>query len=106
MSPNTRFTRYRYYMRHSFLSVPWFDKVDELIAAAGSLDIPAEMKAVKVNVTVTSPKGDAEVHLANGLFTRGHQAGAPTSLTLTEELARKVFVDGDNAAGVQAFLSG
>jgi hypothetical protein len=93
-------------MRNPFLSAAWFDKVDELIAAAGDLQIPAEMKAVKVNVTVTSPKGNAEIYLSNGLFTRGHQAGAPTQLTLTEELARKVFVDGDNAAGVQAFLAG
>lgn len=93
-------------MRSPFLSAAWFDKVDELIAAAGDLQIPAEMKAVKVNVTVTSPKGNAEIYLSNGLFTRGHQPGAPTTLTLTEDLARKVFVDGDNAAGVQAFLAG
>ena len=93
-------------MRNPFLSAAWFDKVDELIAAAGDLQIPAEMKAVKVNVTVTSAKGNAEIYLSNGLFTRGHQTGAPTTLTLTEELARKVFVDGDNAAGVQAFLAG
>lgn len=93
-------------MRYSFLSAEWFDKVDELIAAAGDLQIPAEMKAVKINITVTSPNGDAQVFLEDGLFSRGHRPGAPTTLTLTEELARKVFVDGDNAAGVQAFLAG
>ena len=93
-------------MRHAFLSASWFENVDELIAAAGDLQIPAEMKAVKINITVTSPRGDAQVFLEDGLFSRGHRAGAPTSLSLTEELARKVFVDGDNAAGVQAFLAG
>ena len=93
-------------MRHAFLSAAWFDKVDELIAAAGDLQIPAAMKAVKVNITVTSPRGDAQVYLENGLFSRGHRDGTPTSLTLSEELARKVFVDGDSAAGVQAFLAG
>ena len=93
-------------MLHAFLSAPWFDKVDELIAAAGDLQIPAEMKAVKINITVTSPRGDSLVFLENGLFSRGHRDGTPTTLTLTEELARKVFVDGDNAAGVQAFLTG
>ena len=45
-------------MRYAFLSDEWFTKVDELIAAAGDLQIPPEMKAVEVNVTVTSPAGD------------------------------------------------
>jgi hypothetical protein len=93
-------------MAHTFLSPEWFAAVDELIAKAGDLNIPAEMKAVEVNVTVTSAKGDIPVFLKDGMFSQGHRAGAPTSLTLSEELARKIFVDGDNAAGVQAFLSG
>ena len=93
-------------MRHVFLSAEWFARVDELIAQAGDLQIPAEMKAVEVNVTVTSPHGDAQVYLKDGLFSRGHRDGAPTSLTLSEELARKIFVEGDAAAGVQAFLAG
>jgi hypothetical protein len=46
------------------------------------------------------------VFLKDGLFSQGHRTGAPTSLTLTEELARKIFVDADTAAGVQAFLAG
>ena len=93
-------------MAHTFLSSEWFAKVDELIAQAGDLNIPAEMKAVEVNITVTSAAGDKQVFLEDGLFSQGHRAGAPTSLTLSEDLARKIFVDGDNAAGVQAFLSG
>jgi len=93
-------------MRHAFLSPEWFAKVDELIAQAGDLQIPAEMKAVEVNVTVTSPSGDAHVYLKDGLFSQGHREGVPTSLTLSAELARKIFVEGDAAAGVQAFLAG
>ncbi|MBA3464630.1 MAG: SCP-2 sterol transfer family protein [Deltaproteobacteria bacterium] len=93
-------------MAHTFLSAEWFAKVDELIAQAGDLNIPAEMKAVEVNITVASANGEKSVFLKDGLFSQGHRTGAPTSLTLTEELARKIFVDGDNAAGVQAFLAG
>ena len=91
---------------YPFLSDAWFQKVDELIAAAGDLQIPPAMKAVAVNVTVTSPAGETKLFMKDGLFTRGHNAGAPTSLTLTAELARKIFVDADVAAGVQAFLEG
>jgi hypothetical protein len=93
-------------MPYEFLSDEWFTKVDELIAAAGDLKIPEAMMAVEVNVTVTSPKGEIPLFMKQGLFVRGHQAGAPTTLKLSSDLARKIFVDGDVSAGVQGFLTG
>jgi len=93
-------------MPYQFLSDEWFQEVDRLIAAAGDLKIPDAMKAVEVNVTVTSPGGNTELFMKDGLFTRGHQPSAPTKLTIESALARKIFVDGDAAAGVQAFLEG
>ena len=93
-------------MSYAFLSAEWFEKVDELIAGAGDLQVPEEMKAVEVNVTVTTATGATELFMKDGLFTRGHRDGAPTSLTLSEQLARKIFVEADTAAGVQAFLAG
>src|SRR5687767_2122705 len=93
-------------MRYEFLSSEWFDKVDEMVAAAGDLQIPPAMKEVEVNVTVTAPGGDIALNMKQGLFYRGHEAGAPTRLTLSAALARRIFVDADVAAGVQAFLSG
>jgi hypothetical protein len=93
-------------MRFEFLSTAWFDKVDELVAAAGDLQIPPAMKAALVNVTVTSPSRATQLYMKDGLFYRGHQADAPTALKLSEDLARRIFIDGDAAAGVQAFLAG
>jgi hypothetical protein len=96
-------------MPYAFLSDEWFTKVEELVAAAGDLRVPPAMKAVEVNVTVTgSAAGAAEVRLAmkEGLFTRGHRSDFATTLTLSADLARKIFIDGDTAAGVQAFLAG
>lgn len=93
-------------MTYDFLSDAWFSKVDELIATAGDLQIPAAMKAVEVNVTVTGSAGTTELSLKDGLFTRGHRPDFGTRLTLSADLARKIFVDGDSAAGVQAFLAG
>jgi hypothetical protein len=90
---------------YEFLSKEWFAKVDELIAQAGDLKIPPEMKAVAVDITVKSTGGDKPIHLEDGLFGPGH-IGADTKLTLSEELARKIFIEADAAAGVQAFLSG
>lgn len=96
-------------MPYAFLSDEWFTKVEELVAAAGDLHIPPAMKAVEVNVTVTGAAvGPAEVRLAmkEGLFTRGHRSDFATTLTLSADLARRIFIDGDTAAGVQAFLDG
>jgi hypothetical protein len=93
-------------MRHEFLSDAWFDAVDALIAVAGDLKIPPEMKAVDVNVTITDPAGDTKVFMKDGLFTRGHQPGVTTTLRLPSAVARKIFVEGDVAAGVQAFMTG
>ena len=96
-------------MPYAFLSDEWFTKVEALVAAAGDLKIPSAMKAVEVNVTVTgSAAGPGEVRLAmkEGLFTRGHRSDFATTLTLSADLARKIFIDGDTAAGVQAFLDG
>jgi hypothetical protein len=96
-------------MPYAFLSDEWFTKVEELVAAAGDLKIPPAMKTVEVNVTVTgAAAGPAEVRLAmkEGLFTRGHRPDFATTLTLSADLARKIFIEGDTAAGVQAFLDG
>lgn len=93
-------------MSYPFLSDAWFSKVDELVAAAGDLQIPSAMAAVEVNITVTSAHGDTQLAMTDGLFTRGHRAGVATTLTLSAELARKIFIDGDTAAGAQAFFEG
>jgi hypothetical protein len=97
-------------MPYAFLSDEWFTKVEELVAAAGDLQIPPAMKVVEVNVTVTgSPSaasGEVRIAMREGLFTRGHRSDFTTTLTLSADLARKIFIDGDTAAGVQAFLDG
>jgi hypothetical protein len=93
-------------MRLTFLSDEWFTKVDELIAAAGDLQIPEPMRVAKVNITVTSASGTTELHLQDGLFKRGHVQAFTTKLSVGEDIARKIFVDGDAPAGVQAFLEG
>lgn len=93
-------------MPYAFLSDEWFTEVDKLIADAGDLKIPPAMKDAKVNITVTGSKGSTDLSMKDGLFTRGHDPSYATKLTVGEEIARKIFVEGDAAAGVQAFLEG
>jgi hypothetical protein len=93
-------------MRYEFLSDEWFDKVEQMVAAAGDLQIPPAMKSVAVNVTITGAAGgERQLFMKDGLFIRGHQQ-APTTLTLDAALARRIFIEADAAAGVQAFLEG
>src|SRR5258705_13494153 len=93
-------------MRFPFLSDEWFTKVDELIAAAGELQIPDAMRTAEVNIIVKSAAGETKLFMKDGLFKRGHDPGFTTSLTLGEAIALKIFVDGDTAAGVQAVPGG
>jgi hypothetical protein len=90
----------------AFLSDPWFDEVAKLMASAGDLNLPAPMRNVKVNVTIKRADGDVPAFVEDGVVARGHRSGADATITLDEALARKLFVEADAAAGVQAFLEG
>ena len=91
----------------AFLSDPWFDEVAKLMASVGDLNLPAPMRNVKVNVTIKrAAGGDVPAFVEDGVVARGHRPGADATITLDEALARKLFVEADAAAGVQAFLEG
>lgn len=90
-----------------FLTDEWFEKVDQMRADAGDLEIPEALAAVTINVTVTEEGGeDLKMNLNGGDFIKGHSDDAPTTLTLTSDLAKKIFIDGDSQAGMQAFMAG
>ena len=91
----------------AFLSQEWFAKVDQLTAAAGDLNVPASLANLVLNVTVTgAPEGSVDMALNGGKFERGHNASAGTKLILPADLLRKIFLEGDAAAGMQGFMTG
>jgi hypothetical protein len=91
---------------HAFLSADWFAEVDKLVDAAGDLQIPEAMRAAEINVTIKTAQGETQAYVKDGRLHQGHRDAAPTAITLDESLARKVFVEADTAAGIQAFLAG
>ncbi len=92
-------------MAHEFLSDEWMDAVEALNDEAP--EPPAATKDVVINLVVTdSPFGDRESHMAAGKFQRGLSDGAGTTMTMTYDVAKKLFVDQDQAASMQAFMSG
>ena len=91
----------------AFLSDEWFDKVAELTTAAGDLEVPAALANVILNLIVTNTgNGDVQMALNAGKFEKGHDAAGSTTLTLPADLARRIFVESDVAAGMQGFMSG
>ena len=91
-------------MPHTFLSDAWLEEVKKLIDEAG---VEPSADAITVNMVVTGgPEGDRELHMAGGSFGAGLVADAPTKLTVPYDVARNMFINGDQSAAMQAFMSG
>ena len=92
-------------MAHDFLSDEWMDAIEGLRDEAP--EPPAATKDLVINLVVPdSPFGAREAHMAGGQFERGLHDEAPTKLTVPYEVAKKVFISGDQQAAMQAFMSG
>ena len=92
-------------MSHVFLSDDWFDAVEGLRDEAP--EPPAAMKDLKLNIVVAGgPDGDREIHMAGGQFERGLVEDAPTKLTVPYDTAKAMFIEGNQQAAMQAFMSG
>ncbi len=92
-------------MPHTFLSDDWFDEVEKLRDEAP--EPPPAMADLTLNIVVTGgPDGDREIHTKGGQFERGLVDDAPTKLTVPYDVAKAIFIDGNQQAGMQAFMSG
>ncbi len=90
-----------------FLSNEWFDTVDQLTTAAGDLEVPPALASTALNLSVSdAANGPVDLSLANGRLQRGKADGAKTTVNLDAETLRKVFLEFDTAAAMQAFMSG
>ena len=89
-----------------FLSPEWFSKVSELRAAAGPLELPPQLAESVINVTLTDREEGTNINITGGEFIEGHVDGASVTLGLTSALARKLFLEMDMQAGMQAFFAG
>ena len=91
-------------MPNPFLSDAWLDDVKAIAAEAGGGMMP---DAAHINMVVTGgPEGDKELHVANGTFSTGLDEAAPTKLTLPYDVAKDMFINGNQQAAMQAFMSG
>jgi SCP-2 sterol transfer family len=88
---------------HTFLSDEWFAAVEAL----GPPPAPSGPDPGPINLVVTRAEGDpVELHFASGAMARGLHEGAPTTLTTNYDVAKALFVQNDQQAAMQAFMSG
>ncbi len=92
-------------MGYKFMSDEWFAKVEELTEEVNP-EIPAAAAELKLNIAVTDEEGEKELSIAGGKMGKGHIEDASVKITLPMDLARKMFIEQDNSAGMQAFMSG
>ena len=91
-------------MPYEFLSDQWLEEVQKLAADAGQGMMP---DSVELNMVVTGgPEGDKELHVSDGTFASGLLADCPTKITVPYDVAKSMFVKGDQQAAMQAFMSG
>ena len=90
-----------------FLSDEWFTQLEMLKKEAGDIEIPAALQDLAINITVTGTEGgDTQLCLNAGLIEKNHYPDAPTTMILPIDLALRIFVENDQSAGMQGFMSG
>ena len=93
-------------MGHVFLSDSWFEE-QERIRTEINPPVPDVIKDLTINLVVTGgPDGDVSARMEAGRFLKGLADAAPTKLTVAYDVAKKMFIEQDQQASMQAFMSG
>lgn len=90
----------------AFLTDDWFTTVEKLTAEAGDLNLPPALANLAINLVVSGADGDTELSLDGGKIVKGLSTNAKTTLNMDAETLRKVFLEFDMAAAMQAFMTG
>lgn len=91
----------------AFLTQDWFAKVDQLTSEAGELNLTPALQSLVINLIVSDFAGSAtELSLAGGKIQKGLADHAKTTLNMDSQTLRKVFLEFDMTAAMQAFMTG
>jgi len=95
-------------MPYPFLSDDWIDEAHKLRA---EYDVPPAPVVVRANLVVTDvPFGggtlDAHIDTSSMELDKGHLDQPDLTVTVDYDTAKAILVDGDAAAGMQAFMAG
>jgi hypothetical protein len=93
-------------MTQTFLSDGWFEEAEKIRAEIDP-EVPEAIQGLVINLLVKDgPSGDIEAKMEAGRFAKGLADDAPTKLTVPYDIARKMFIEQDPQASMQAFMSG
>jgi putative sterol carrier protein len=93
-------------MGFQFLSDAWFEEA-ERIRAEINPPVPDIIKDLVINLKISGgPAGDVEAKMAGGRFEKGLADDAPTTLRVPYDVAKKMLIERDQNASMQAFMSG
>ncbi len=90
----------------AFLTDDWFNTVEQLTAVAGDLNLPPALANLAINLVVTDASGNTELALVGGKIQKGLSNDAKTTLNMDADTLRKVFLEFDMMAAMQAFMTG
>ncbi|OUY07670.1 SCP2 sterol-binding domain-containing protein [Acinetobacter populi] len=90
----------------AFLTDDWFSTVEQLTTEAGDLNLPPALANLALNLVVTDADGETQLSLEGGKIQKGLADNAKTTLNMDAETLRKVFLEFDMAAAMQAFMTG
>ena len=94
--------------KYPFLSDGWFDAAQKLISE-NAPEAPAGTNLL-MNLEVTDGDKTVQFHMGSRdgatLFGKGHDASGDLTLSTDIDTAKAVFLDGNQQAGMQAFMSG
>ena len=93
-------------MGFRFLSDEWFEKVKELTQAAEDLGLSDTAKSIILNIKVTKDDGICDMCIEGGIIRKGQNRASAITISVPYDIARKMFVDQDQNAGTQAYMSG
>lgn len=91
---------------HRFMSEGWINEINNVRASLGDVEVPDNAKAISLNFTIKFGDAEEKASVQGGELKSGHSADAKTTLILPAEVAKKLFVERDQSAAMQAFMSG
>ncbi len=89
-----------------FLTKDWFDKVEQMGAEAGELNLPPTLASMIINLKIADGDETIEANFADGLLHRGLNSEATTTLLLDRTILQSIITDFDTNQIMGAFMNG
>jgi len=91
---------------HRFMSEGWINEINKIREGLGEIEIPDRAKSISLNISVIYDDNPEMASVSNGELRSGHVDDGKTTISLPADVAKKLFIDRDQGAAMQAFMGG